>query len=405
MFIRIIIIIIFLTSLLYSCKEHKNTGEVIKINPYEAKDEINLSEIADSVKYIKLQTDSNCVMGRIHDIFIREKYIYALDVSQHIIFVFDKNGKLISKLDKRGKGPDEYLRLGPTFIDDNEEFIEFINYSGKNPNITKYSNISFSLLDNKRSMPRISANSCRREGDTYYFATQQIENKVYGKPTNSGILIVKNGKIEKTLFDKNIITNHSSFCSNIESFTKNDKDELFVSIMYDNTFYQLQNMNAYPIFTVDFGKYSIDNSVGFKPLNEQLQYIKNINGLASFPVLNINNTDIMIFSYYFKQNIKSGMYKRTDLRQYIKLKNSNKIFHTKRIKNDITSFPNDVDLSTYCCNIGHEVWYKDYLVDIILPSDYFSGNETKKTVEGLGEVTIEDNPIIVLMKLKKELKK
>ncbi len=182
MLIYKITIVLFLASVLSGCKDKEHTGmvEVIKINPYEVKDEINLSEIADSVIYIKLQTDSNCVMGRIHDIFIREKYIYALDVSQHIIFVFDKHGKLISKLDKRGKGPDEYLRLGPTFIDDNEELIEFINYSGKNPNITKYSNISFNLLDNKTQMPGISANSCRREGDTYYFATQQIENIVNG---------------------------------------------------------------------------------------------------------------------------------------------------------------------------------------------------------------------------------
>ena len=97
----------------------------------------------------------------------------------------------------------------------------------------------------------------------------------------------------------------------------------------------------------------------------------------------------MAFSYYFKNNIK-----KTDLHQYIQLKNINKTFHTKRIKNNITSFPNEVYLSTYFCGISHEVWHKNFLVDIVLPSNYFSNGETKKTVEGLGEITIEDNPII-----------
>ncbi|MBA4411218.1 MAG: 6-bladed beta-propeller [Bacteroidota bacterium] len=396
---KIINICIFLLiCLIYGCEERKYANVIIEINPFEIEEEINLSEIVDSIKYIKLQTDSNCVMGRIHDIVISEKYIYALDISQQIIFVFDKKGKFISKLDKRGKGPDEYLNLGPMFVDKNEKYIEFISFSGKNSKIFKYSNISFNLLDNKRPMPRISANSCREEDELYYFSTQQIENVVNGKPTNASILIVKNGNIEKVLFDKDIITQHSSFSPNVECFTKNENNQLFVSLMYDNTFYQLKNMDAYPTFSVDFGKYGIDNSIGFKPIKEQQRYLESANG-ASFPVLNINNSNIMAFSYYFKNNMK-----KTDLHQYIRLKNRNKTFHTKRIKNNITSFPNEVYLSTYFCGISHEVWYKNFLVDIVLPSNYFSNGETKTTVEGLGDITIEDNPIIVMMKLKEELK-
>ncbi len=398
MYNRIIIYFICLASIVFSCKEDKNPGEIIKINPFEVKEDINLSDIVDSVKYIKLQTDSNCVMGRVKEIIIKEKYIYALDVSQGIIFVFDKKGKYISKLDKRGKGPGEYLNLGPFFVDDNEEFVEIINSIGKDSELFKYSNISFNLLE-KRPMPRIFANSCKEEGDTYYFAAQQIDNIFNEKSTNASVLIVKNNKIVKTLFDKNINTSHANFSPNTECFTKNDYHELFVSIMYDNSFYQLIDMNAYPIFTVDFGKYGIDNSIGVKSIKEQLRYLETTSGLASFPVLNINNSNIMSFSYFFKQ---SGT--KSDLHQYIRLKNSNKTFHTKKIKNDITDFPDELHISTYYWGIGHEVWHKDRLLDIILPSYYFKNGETKKTVEGLGEITIEDNPIIVMLKLKEELK-
>ena len=63
---KMIFSVFFLSSLLSGCKLDKNKSslETIKLNPYEAKDEIKLSEIVDSVKYIKLQTDPNCVMGQ-----------------------------------------------------------------------------------------------------------------------------------------------------------------------------------------------------------------------------------------------------------------------------------------------------------------------------------------------------
>ncbi len=384
------------------CKNNEQQvemGEMIKIDPNDVEDEINLSEIADSVKYIKLQTDSNCVMGRLHSIFIKNKYIYAWDISQQTLFVFDKSGRFISKLDKQGRGPDEYLHIGAVFIDEDEEYVDIVNSVSENTSVLRYSNLSFKLLD-KRPIVRISANSFRHTENTYYFATQQIENFVDGKPTNAGILIVEDGKIKKTLFNKTIVTHNSSFSPNCESFTRNNENELFVTIMYDNTFYQLRDINVFPKFKIDFGKHGIDNSIGLKPLEEQIDYIKKTNGLASFPVLNINNSEIMAFSYYFKQE-KDRMFRESDFRQYIRLNKKNRAFHTKRFKNNITDFPEKIYLSSYFFQVAHEIWYKNYLVDIILPQYYFSSNgETEKNIEGIGKFTIEDNPVIVLMKLK-----
>ncbi len=397
---RVIIGIMFLTTILCSCEENKSTGEImkIKIDPLEAQEEINLSEFVDSVKFIKLQTDSDCVMGRILFIKIKQKYIYVFDAGQKIIFVFDKNGRYVSKLDKRGKGPDEYIHISAAFIDDNEKFIEVFDGKGA---LLKYSNISFNLLE-KQPMEHLSANSFRKINDCYYFATQQIRNHVNNKSTNANILIVKNGKIVKTLFDKHIETNNITYTPFLESFTINDKNELFVSIMYDNTFYQLRDMDAYPIFTVDFGKYAMDKSIGLKPVKEQMQYLRtNTAHQAFFPVLNINNSNIMAFNYLFNEYDN-----HIHNYEYIQLKKNNKTFHTKRIKNDITDFPKYVSLSTSWGGICHEVWHDNCLVNTIQPSNEFiyDNEDNKKEIKGLGVITAEDNPIIVLMKLKKDVK-
>jgi hypothetical protein len=388
--------------LFYGCGKRtadKNSSpEVVNINPYEATDYVNLSEIVDSVKYIKLQTDPDDVMGRILGIIIRQKYIYAIDVSQTAVFVFDKTGKFVSKLAKRGQGPDEYNYMQAVFVDKNEEYIELLSYKGRIGTILKYANISFELIE-KIQVPEVTCNSSRKHAGFYYFALQQIDNTINGKNTNAGLVVWNDKYNESILFDKNIETNHEYFSPNMECFTENDKNELFVSIMYDNTFYQLDAGKAYPVLTVDFEKYDMNHSIGLKSTKEQMKYIEEHNKFASFPILNMNNPNILALSYYFKEETEQNLYREKDIRQYVKIKNSNKVYHTKKFRNDITDFPDYVFLCSWSC--AHEIWHDNYLVDIVFPNLYFSKDETQKIfVESIGEITAFDEPVIVMMKLK-----
>ena len=393
---RSIFATLILACFLHGCKEqHEAEDNLIKINPHEAKEELNLSEFVDSVKYIPLQTDPGDVLGRVVNITIKENYIYAIDYSQESVYVFDKKGQYISKLDKLGRGPGEYPAIGRIIIDDNEEYIEMVTRRGK---IFKYSNITFDFIE-EYSIPRINFGEVRKKNNIYYFYTQQIDNLVNEEKTNASLLVVKDGKIEKIFFDKIIETGGSLYGAKTQTLIENDNNELFVSVIYDNTFYRLSDMEVEPILTVDFGRYGIDNSIGLKPLQEQMEYLRTSSGLASFPVLNINNSGIMSFSYYFfREDSENPFPSINDLHQYIHLRNSNRVYHTKRIKNDITGFPEEAFICTYNY-VGHEAWHDDYLVDIVVPGIYFSDKEkTKKYVEGLGEISINDNPVIVLMK-------
>ena len=398
MYLKEIVFYLFAILLLGGCAEktsENNISEVININPYVAEDYINLSEFVDSIEYIKLQVNDDDIMGRVREIVIKKKYIYAIDVLQQIIFVFDKKGNFVAKLDKRGEGPDEYAFMGLVYIDDNEEYIELINSRGKEKTtMLKYSNISFELID-ILSFPFVVSNSSKKSKGIYYFATQQIDNVINGKATNANLIVVDENKKLEILFDKNIETNNNYFSFNPESFVKNDKGEIFFSQMYDNTFYQLEAGKAFPVFTVDFGGYAMDNAVGLKSTKKQLEYIEAMKGLASFPILDMNNTDIMSFSYFFKQE-KGRIYKEEDLRHYIRFKKDDVVYHVNKIKNDITDFPSNIVLNSFY--LTHEVWSDDYLVDIVLP--YYRLPDEKVFVENLGEITREDDPIIVMMKLK-----
>ncbi|MCH7396948.1 6-bladed beta-propeller [Belliella sp. DSM 107340] len=392
-------ILVIVSAFLFSigCKEENHNVEKIIVDPRSVEESILLSELVDSVFYIKLETRSESILGdQVNRIIIKESYIYVVDIGQDIVFVFDKNGKFVSKLDKLGDGPDQYNFLSHIFVDDNEEYIEVVDGRGEKARILKYSNLTFDFLsESPLYVP--SSNSSRREGDIYYFSAQQIENLVNGEVTNADIIAVKKNETQKGLFKKNIATGGVNFTINSENFTVNEKGEIFVSLMYNNSFFRLSNMEAFPIYTVDFGVYGIDNAVGLRSTEQQMDYLEKFTeGLASFPVLSSNNSSFFLFSYFFKKNSKRNLY------HFMKFKNLEKIIHVNDIINDFTNFPEKVYLTSFH-PINHEVYIDGgYLVEVLIPSQLFEERKKEINVDGIGNIKAEDNPIIMVMKLKEE---
>lgn len=380
--------------LAFSCSSKKEDNKnTIVINPTEVVELTLLSDFVEEVKFIKLETKEESIIAGPREIIIKDQFIYAVDKFQKAILIFDMEGKFVSKLQKLGDGPDQYRNLGVVFISDDESTIEIIENFGEKSKRLTYSLLDFELL-NSQPFNSPFANSSRRVGDIYYFATQQIENFVNDKVTNASIIIRDQDNQLSFLFPKNIETKRSGFSPFTESFTQNKKGELFISLVYDNTFYQLKNKEAIPVMSVDFGSYGIDHSIGSESIERQMEYLgQETERKVSFPVLNVNEPYLMAFSYYFKENGKNSLH------QYLDFKKKNKVIHTNSIVNDLTPFPEKIFLSSYFLGINHEVMHNEYLVDIILPS-YSLNGKNEMEVEGLGLIQAEDNPIVMLMKVK-----
>ncbi len=69
---------------------------------------INLSEVADSIEYIVLETNSNCFLSDIHqmEVFLHDDRIYIAPVKQDVM-VFSSSGKYLFDVGSRGVGPSE----------------------------------------------------------------------------------------------------------------------------------------------------------------------------------------------------------------------------------------------------------------------------------------------------------
>ena len=132
-----------LVLLTLSCKSQDNT--LYEIDPRNFIDNrITLAEIADDITYIPL--DNNIPIGLLYNLKITPGNIY-LSIKDVGIVKFDRSGKLICKIGKRGRGPGEYYYFmdftvdeitGNVFVMDKSvikvyskagHFVRVINYS------------------------------------------------------------------------------------------------------------------------------------------------------------------------------------------------------------------------------------------------------------------------------------
>jgi hypothetical protein len=326
----------------------------------------------------------------------------VLDVSSHSIYVFDKKGSFVSKLDKKGKGPEEYISLGPTIVDDDEEYIEIFTNTNIGYSKLRYSNLDFIQIEKvKISGSRMLNVKCH--DDLYFFSSWGLPNSLEFDKKNHCVVVQRDSEIISTLINKNAEPSNNIYSPFLQPFCQNDNNELFISIPYDKNFYKLTEQEAIPFLQLDFGRNGIREAVGEKTTDEQFEYIEKARNKAFFHLLSLNNDRIMVINYFFKGEEKTSDFSKEDKRTFIHLKHNNKILHTKKIINNITDFPKEIDLNIAPLNnVVRDVWHDGYLVDIVMPYDIIMDGEKELNTEELGSLSITDNPVIVLMKLKKE---
>jgi len=98
---------------------------------------LNLSDYADSVWYIRPEFKEDCFPGGMLHCRISEKKIIVVDQFQRI-FVYDFDGKLVTYLNMKGRGPGEYISLldvqiheGKIVVLDRSKYLNFYSLDGE----------------------------------------------------------------------------------------------------------------------------------------------------------------------------------------------------------------------------------------------------------------------------------
>lgn len=96
-------------------------------------DEIKLSELADNLSYIPL--DTSIIIDNINDVILDQNTIYLN--SRIGILAFNRGGKLISQIGKFGRGPGEYIFARNFCIDEKSQ--RLYNHANRNKLIQVFS--------------------------------------------------------------------------------------------------------------------------------------------------------------------------------------------------------------------------------------------------------------------------
>lgn len=117
--IKLVVFLCLVTATLVSCRSAyhdvlANDAIAIGALPMEIP---NQSKRAADLELIFLETLPDCLIANVEKILYRNRQFYIKDEAS--IFVFSENGQYVTKLDKRGNGPDEYVVLTDFDVDEN----------------------------------------------------------------------------------------------------------------------------------------------------------------------------------------------------------------------------------------------------------------------------------------------
>jgi hypothetical protein len=83
--------------------------------------DIRLSDLADSIEYVALETNENSLVSRVNNLTVTDKHILIKDGGGFLLF--SRQGKFICPIGKKGQGPGEYIHGGEYDIDEDRQRI------------------------------------------------------------------------------------------------------------------------------------------------------------------------------------------------------------------------------------------------------------------------------------------
>ena len=384
--------------LLSAC--HRNrpaTGLTVLHPPLQTTEHLlHLSDIADSLSYIKLATDTSNLIGVIDKIIPLKDRILIVDKDiTQTIYIFDKSGKFIRKINKKGRGPGEYLSLNDVAVDvshnrlivhdDMAQKISIFTYEGEFIEKIRLDFITTSIayLGNNRL-----ACYCDYINNPNY--------SIRSKSPNLILFDLQTRKTQSKLFFNSTINRLgiTGLINNLSSTYSNDTVHLIMPL--NDTVYSICNNKVQPEYYVD---------LGVTPQMRELQRTASSSKSAQeasqedskpqYPVIcNMLESDSVVYLFY-RHNNKSyyGFYnpRRKTFKEGVRIweKNTdNRIPVVNDLDKTIPFMPMATDGKNF------------YYVMESFYFDYFRNSDNPQIANLSKTITANDNPVIVVAHIK-----
>ncbi len=368
---------------------------------------LRLSEFADSVSYVQLETTRDCLMP-----FYGSSNMYKVDDFLFLTGIFNfhqfdaTSGKFLRNIGKVGQGPGEYLQVNEAV--DKENKIIYVKSPG-DPKLLKY-DYNGKYLGNLRftDTEEFSFSTCfyslkLLNIDSQYmtFISEMMVSEHACHPYELLIYDYKNNKIRHA--SKNQMTGayerSTSVRNGMRTVAQYDK-QLFYKVFYNDTLYAAnpeKGITPYAILNFGKRKYPVEAFL------EKHQGATETNGKILINAMHVNNKAILLECYMINSEKSNGS--EWFICKYDKQKNA-LTYHSPHLLNDVDggSNPPLYKLSQKVTSVTPadeiEDEYKEAILSNLDKSE-LKYPELKKRFEQMhNSRTADDNPLLMILYLK-----
>lgn len=372
------ILLILCLSFFFSCSiENQNNINCKKLT--FKNDKFALYDSID-FKFIPLQTMDTCLIGSISDIKIADNKIFVGDIHKsNAIFVFDMNGKFITKVGDIGNAPNQYLSLFGFDIDKEKRLIVLDDRHKKR--LLFYDLDSFQFKYSKNIDFNFSNFQLIRNENIGFFSYNGFQN---GLKRNKSYLMITNstGKILNSFYD--CIFSASETMSNTPNRIYTLKDKSYVFHHLFPYVYKIEDNGIIPVYELNFETYKFpDLAYLQEKSNKNKKYTNQLemsDMISSYGIYETSN--LICCPFVCKRQFHIGLYNKRSDHGYLF---------------SVSDFYKDSRLGVF---INPKGYTEDYLISIIQPQDVINVKNNSVISYLSQKVTTEDNPIICLLKFK-----
>ncbi len=361
------IICYFLLSVFFCCcKSNKDNNQaIINLKNVELKN-IKISSIVDSIYYIKLETSSECLIKDIGQIYLDKDFLFVSDGQEHL-FVFNRDGKYLNQIGRKGHGPGEFLAINSFSIDPKNKIVYILDhkrilgydYQGFYTNIQINTNICIGLSYFNK----------------FFFCSVPYEPP--GLSNHYKIIVYDSigTEINKFLPISSIKSSEWSGFIRYGRFYETNNELLFLDPA-NNEFYKVDDKNIALKYKFVYGDQMDSENNG-----ENHEF-----GCGSI----IENNNTLLMRYLLDNELHL---------LYSDKRNNHRVI--AKTKDNFAGFENDISNDF---PISPDYIFENSWVEILQPYkiiDYLEKFNYKKLDEKLTNLSIDDNPIIRICKLKK----
>ncbi|MBN2635716.1 MAG: 6-bladed beta-propeller [Prolixibacteraceae bacterium] len=353
--------------------------------------ELPVSEIAESIRFVPLETNESCFFGEnISKVEIVDDMLFVSDYNY--IFKYDLNGKFLTRIGKKGRGPGEYAQGPQTFLINKSKrlVILFVLYESKmieydfEGNFIKEKTLDF--------MPGLA-----EWNDNEDIAVYNMGFTYEKEPWHDLYVLNQDGKtVQKNKFKKQPDKKYGLILYPPILYRYNGKTRY--KNPHGNVIYELDEKGkTTPVYVLDYGKYEKYNDID----DVEIQIKNNVGTNRSNPksfekigLLGLSETDDYLFIYYgHQEQRKVGVFDKKNSTFYNLYDSNYELygFHDDSF-GGLPLFPKAGLDRNYFYSYYTAFEFKEYLkkANKLNP-------ELKKLAEGIDE---NDNPVLMLVKLK-----